>query len=72
MDETRDLTMLEAIVHNMLGQRGNALDDLAVFYRSNPQLRAGMSRDETWWWKELRRDPRWRSIAGEGGAAGGD
>ena len=41
VDETRDLTMLEAIVHNMLGQRGNALDDLAVFYRSNPQCGPG-------------------------------
>jgi tetratricopeptide (TPR) repeat protein len=72
VDVTRDLSMLEAIVHNLMGQRGNALDDLAVYYRANPQLRAGMSRDETWWWKDLRRDPRWQAIAAEGRAGEGD
>ncbi|HET7239706.1 MAG TPA: hypothetical protein VFI77_01030, partial [Gemmatimonadales bacterium] len=72
VDVTRDLTMLEAIVHNLLGQRSDALDDLEVYYRANPQLRAGMSRDETWWWTELRRDPRWQAIAAEGHPPGGD
>jgi eukaryotic-like serine/threonine-protein kinase len=70
VDETRDLSMLEAIVHTLLGQRGDALDNLEVYYRANPQLREGMSRDESWWWRELRDDPRWRAIAAEGAPQG--
>jgi eukaryotic-like serine/threonine-protein kinase len=72
VDVTRDLAMLEAIVHNLLGQRTDALDDLEVYYGANPQLRAGMRRDETWWWKDLREDPRWKGIAAQGGTTGGD
>ncbi len=64
VDETRDLALLEAIVHTMLGDRTEALRQLDIYYTANPQLRAGMARDESWWWKDLRRDPRWHEIAG--------
>jgi tetratricopeptide (TPR) repeat protein len=70
VDETRDLAMLQAIVHTLLGQRGDALDDLEVYYRANPQLRASMRRDETWWWRDLRSDPRWEAIAAGKGRGG--
>jgi serine/threonine-protein kinase len=64
VDETRDLALLEAIVHTMLGDRTEALRQLDIYYTANPQLRAGVARDESWWWKDLRQDPRWRAIAG--------
>jgi eukaryotic-like serine/threonine-protein kinase len=64
VDETRDLTMLEAIVHIMLGDRDEALRQLDIYLTANPQLREGMARDETWWWKDLRDDPRYRDIVG--------
>jgi hypothetical protein len=53
--------MLEAIVHTILGHHSQALDDLEVYFRANPQLRG---QDDTWWWKDLRTDPRWQEIVG--------
>ena len=61
VDETRNLVMLEAIVHTILGRHSQALDDLEVYFRANPQLRG---QDDTWWWKDLRTDPRWQKIVG--------
>jgi eukaryotic-like serine/threonine-protein kinase len=64
VDETRDLTMLEAIVHTVLGDRDEALRQLDIYLTANPQLREGWARDETWWWKDLRDDPRYQEIVG--------
>jgi TolB-like protein len=61
VDETRNLVMLEAIVHTILGHHSQALDDLEVYFRANPQLRG---QDDTWWWQDLRTDPRWQEIVG--------
>ena len=62
MDVTRDLAMLESIVHTILGNRSEAIRQFGVYYAANPQLRAALARDESWWWKELQGDSRWREI----------
>lgn len=64
LDPTRDLEYLEAIVHNLLGDRDAALRHLSVYYATNPQLRAQLARDETWWFRNLRDDPRYRALGG--------
>ena len=69
VDVTRDLAMLESIVHTMLGNRTEAIRQLDLYYTANPQLRAALARDESWWWKDLRADPRWREIARDRAAA---
>jgi hypothetical protein len=61
--------MLESIVHTMLGNRTEAIRQLDLYYTANPQLRAALARDESWWWKDLRADPRWREIARDRAAA---
>ncbi len=62
LDPTRDLSMLEAIVRTMLGNRDEALDRLTIYFTANPQLRASMARDQTWWFKDLRDDPRYGAL----------
>jgi len=62
LDPTRDLSMLEAIVRTMLGERHEALRQLGIYLSANPQFRAGMARDQTWWFKDLREDPNYRAI----------
>ena len=64
VDVTRDLAFLEAIVHTILGNRGEAIGHLDRYYRANPQFRASLAHDESWWWRDLRQDPRWRAMAG--------
>jgi tetratricopeptide (TPR) repeat protein len=64
VDPTRDLAQLEAAVRAIIGDKDEALRLLATYVAANPQARGPMARDETWWWRDLRSDPRWRSMLG--------
>jgi hypothetical protein len=65
VDETRDLAQLEAIARTLLGERDEALRLLGLYLSANPQFRDGMTRDSTWWLRDLRADPRyWRLVEG--------
>ena len=68
IDPTRDLLQLEAVMRVILGEREEALRLLSTYVAANPQLRAAMARDETWWFKDLRQDPRFKVIIGAGPA----
>jgi eukaryotic-like serine/threonine-protein kinase len=62
VDQTRDLALLEAIARTLLGDRDEALRQLDVYYTANPHLRASMPQDQSWWWRDLRQDPRYWEI----------
>jgi hypothetical protein len=64
VDQTRDLALLEAIARTLLGDRDEALRQLEVYYTANPHLRASMVQDQSWWWKDLRQDPRYWQVIG--------
>jgi eukaryotic-like serine/threonine-protein kinase len=64
IDQTRDLAQLEAVVRTLVGDRDEAVRQLSVYLAANPQMREGMARDETWWWRDLRDDPKFRSLIG--------
>ena len=64
VDPTRDLAYLEAIVHNLIGDGEEAIRLLNTYYATNPQLRASLAKDETWWFRNLRDDPRYKALAG--------
>jgi serine/threonine-protein kinase len=64
VDPTRDLAQLEAAVRLVIGDKDEALRLLTTYIAANPQVRAAMAKDETWWWRDLRNDPRWRSLLG--------
>jgi len=64
VDQTRDLAQLEAIVRTLLGEHDEALRQLSLYLSANPQFRDGMARDRTWWFRDLRKDPRYdRMVA---------
>jgi TolB-like protein len=67
LDASRELALLEAIVRTILGERDEALRQLGIYLEANPQLRAGMARDQTWWFRDLRQDPRYREITATSG-----
>jgi TolB-like protein len=62
LDETRDLLQLEAVVRTLLGERDRALDLLRSYLTANPHLRASLAREQTWWFRPLRADPRYREL----------
>jgi serine/threonine protein kinase/TolB-like protein len=64
VDPGRELLYFEAMLRNMLGDRDEALRLVGVYLAANPQDRASMAKDETWWWEGLRDDPRFKSLVG--------
>jgi len=69
VDPSRDLVYIEAMLRNMLGDRDEALRLVGTYLASNPQERVSMAKDQTWWWRGLREDPRFRQLVGAGGSA---
>jgi hypothetical protein len=66
VDPNRDLVYLEVIVRTFLGDNDEALRLLSVFLASNPNQRESMARDQLWWFKDLRADPRYQALVGSG------
>jgi eukaryotic-like serine/threonine-protein kinase len=64
VDQTRELALLEAIAWTLLGNRDEALKRLDIYYTANPHLRASMVQDQSWWWRDLRQDPRYWEVIG--------
>jgi eukaryotic-like serine/threonine-protein kinase len=64
IDETRELAQLEAIMRTLLGQYDQALHQLSLYLSANPQFRESMARDRTWWFRDLRNDPRYSGLVG--------
>jgi len=64
VDPTRDLVYIEALLRNMLGDRDEALRLVSTYLATNPQERPSMASDDTWWWRGLREDPRFRALLG--------
>jgi len=49
-------------VYKRQRQYDEALHQLSLYLSANPQLRAGWARDRTWWFRDLRNDPRYQRI----------
>ncbi|HUR94744.1 MAG TPA: protein kinase [Gemmatimonadales bacterium] len=65
-DPDRELAYFEALVRSMLGDRDEAFRLLGTYLAINPQLRSSMADDQTWWFHDLRQDPRYRELVGGG------
>jgi eukaryotic-like serine/threonine-protein kinase len=65
VDPDRDLVGLEAVIRETtLGDREEALRLLAQYLVANPSHKSGMARSPTWWWRNMRTDPRFRELLG--------
>ena len=64
IDPSRDLALMAAFVHAMLDDRDATLQQLGIYLAVNPQQRAGMATDQSWWFRSLRTDPRFRQLIG--------
>ncbi len=64
VDPTRDLAYFEAAVRVVLGDKDEAFRLLTTYIAANPQVRASLAKDETWWWRDLKSDARWQTLLG--------
>jgi serine/threonine-protein kinase len=66
IDPANDLVYLEVAARNVMGDREEALRLVARYLATNPQDRESFARDETWFFKGLRDDPRFKALVGTG------
>ena len=66
VDPSRDLLIDEAVVRVILGDRDEALKLLKLYLVANPGHRKGMANTQSWWWRDLKNDPRYREMVGSG------
>jgi len=62
VDPNRELQYIEAALRNRLGDRDEALRLLQLYLAVNPQDRAALAADPSWWWQGLRDDPRFKQL----------
>jgi TolB-like protein/tRNA A-37 threonylcarbamoyl transferase component Bud32/tetratricopeptide (TPR) repeat protein len=64
IDPTRDLSYAEAFVRTLLGDRDEAIKALKVYLAANPEKRAALAEDASWWFRSLQDDSRFRDLVG--------
>ena len=66
VDPQGQLLTVEAFVRTLFGDRTDtdeAFNLLRRYLTSNPAHRAGFVESQSWWWRELKRDPRYKELA---------
>jgi serine/threonine-protein kinase len=64
LDPTRDLVYAEAFVYTLLGDTTAAVEALKTYLVANPEKRAGLASDPSWWFRPLENSPRFRDLVG--------
>jgi hypothetical protein len=64
LDPSGDLVYMEAMARSQLGEKERAISLLGRYYAAHPQQRAYAGRDESFWWKPLQDDPKYRALVG--------
>jgi len=64
IDPTRDLVYAAAFVHTLLGDTTLAVDALKEYLVANPEKRASLAEDPTWWFRPLQSSPQFRNLVG--------
>jgi len=62
IDPSRDLVIDEAVVRTILGDKAEAIRLLKDYLVANPDHRAGMATTQSWWWRDLKSDPRYQEL----------
>jgi hypothetical protein len=64
VDPNRELVYFEAMLRNRLGDREESLRLLEQYLATNPQDRVTLANDQTWWWRGVHEDPRFKQLVG--------
>jgi eukaryotic-like serine/threonine-protein kinase len=66
-DPSRSLDQIEARVRVLLGEKDKAIDLLTQYLAVNPEVRSGWARRTSWWFDEMKGDPRFQALIRTGG-----
>jgi serine/threonine-protein kinase len=61
-DPQQELPSLEAFAHTLMGEPGEAIELLKRYVAANPAHTFQRGGDVFWWWRELRKDPRFAQL----------
>jgi eukaryotic-like serine/threonine-protein kinase len=64
IDPTRDLVFAAAFVHTLLGDTLLAVEALKEYLVANPEKRASLAQDPTWWFRPLENQRQFRELVG--------
>jgi serine/threonine-protein kinase len=64
LDPSGDLVYLEAMARSQLGDKDKAISLLSRYFAAHPQQQKYASKDESFWWKPLQDEPRYRALVG--------
>ena len=64
IDPGGELIGREIIVRTLMGDREKALELLGPYLAAFPQHREGFTKGNTWWWRSLQDDARFRALVG--------
>jgi TolB-like protein len=62
IDPLRELAQYEAVVRSWLGEPDEGIRLLGLFLSANPGRIEAFADDDSWWFEELRKDPRYASL----------
>jgi TolB-like protein/tRNA A-37 threonylcarbamoyl transferase component Bud32 len=62
VDPTHEFVYMAILLNNLLGDRDQALQLLKLYLATNPQDKADIARDSTWWFRGLRDDPEFKRL----------
>jgi hypothetical protein len=65
IDPARELTYLEVLFRTMVGDNDEAIRLLGTYLAINPQRREDVARDDSWWIRDLKKDPRFKGIVAQ-------
>jgi hypothetical protein len=65
IDPAGDLIKFEAMARAQLGEKDKAIALLGRYLAAHPQQGSGKHQDESWWFKPLESEPRYRALVGE-------
>ena len=64
LDPTGELIGREVLVRTLIGDRETAIDLLRSYLAAFPQHREGFVSGNTWWWRSLQDDSRFKQLVG--------
>ena len=66
VDPRGELVGLEAVARSLLGERDAAISLLEQYLTNHPDHRAGFAKINTWWWRDLQQEPRFKTLIATG------
>ncbi|HSB55688.1 MAG TPA: hypothetical protein VLD58_15110, partial [Gemmatimonadales bacterium] len=62
IDPESELVSTEALIRELMKDREGALRLLGTYLTLHPEHRTGFAQSQSWWWRDLKSDPRFQAL----------